>query len=707
MTTVPVDRERRIRRCHRSEVGRLVTLAMSLSAALIVLSCSSGKMHDDSTSAAAEGESRAIDTDNLDPSVDPCDDFYAYANGGWLRRNPIPADRSRWSSYDEARGRTTIVLRGILEQAARDHSGEEGSIRGQLGRVYASCMDIESAERQGVRPLEPELENLRLMTVPADAQEAIARLMHRGVGAPFWLIAAADPDDSSTMVAHLWQNGFVLPGPEDYLDDGVDAKRLLKSYRGYAEILFHLAGRTSEEARRDATQAIEMETLLARVSMTRLQMRDPRSTNNRMSLDELGRLMPHFDWPAFLLRMNTPSVTEVIVGQSEFLRAVDGMLAETPISHWSSYLRWRLLQAAGDLLDSSFFEAHFGFWSQLSGAVAPAPRWRHCLDATNDLLGQALGRLYAKQAFPPVARTRAEAIIGNLKAVLESRIEKLDWMEPTTRGEALAKLRRLEAEIGYPRSIPDYSSLQVDGGSFIENVAIVSGFEFTRELSHIGKLVDSSEWETVPQSISGAYIPSRNRLIYPAAKFQPPFFDAEADDAVNYGAIGATIGHEIAHGFDDEGRQYDSQGNLRDWWVPQDAERFKARAALLIEQFNGYSALPGVPVDGELTLGENIADLGGVTLAYHALQRALRDRPPPGKIDGFTPEQRYFLSWAQNWRANIRPERARVLARTDVHAPTRWRTNGPLSMMNEFAEAFGCRSVDRMVTGDRRRVRIW
>ncbi|HEU4559863.1 MAG TPA: M13 family metallopeptidase [Longimicrobium sp.] len=659
-----------------------------------------------SSSSPATLRGRGIDPAHMDTTCKACSDFYRYANGGWLTANPIPADRSGWSSYDEAGDRTTTLLHQILEDAARKAPSEPGTLERKLGTFYAACMDSTRAEAEGVAPVAADLARIEAVRDRAGLLAEMARLQRQGTGIPFAFFSAPDDRDASRTIAVAWQSGLTLPSREYYLREDSAARAQRAAFRDYAMRMFVLAGVSEERARQDADRVIEMETSLARAALTPLQMRDPAAVYHMMSIAELQRLTPHFDWAAHLRALGAPAATQINAAQPEYLREFDRLLASAPLEQWQAYLRWRVLSLTASSLSSPFADASFRFNAIFSGARQRAPRWRRCVNLTSDALGPALGRVYGQRVFTPVARARAQEMIANLRAVMRERIEGLEWMGPQTRAKAIEKLDSLEARLGYPDRIPDYSRLQLPAGSFLPALRAVATFERGRDWARIGQPTDQSEWWTQPQRVSGSYDPQANILTYPAAKFQPPFFDPEADDAVNYGALGSTIGHEIVHGFDDQGRQYDAAGNRRDWWTSEDAGRFEARAARLVAQYGEYVAVDTVHVNGRQTLGENIADLGGVTLSYYALQRSLRGKPRT-TIDGLTPEQRFFISWAQNWRENVRDERLRTSARTGVHSPSRFRAIGPLSNMREFAQAFGCQPGDRMVRGDDVRVEIW
>ncbi|HEX8904952.1 MAG TPA: M13 family metallopeptidase [Longimicrobiaceae bacterium] len=644
----------------------------------------------------------------MDTTCRACRDFYRYANGGWLDAHPVPADRDAWTAYHEAGDRTLATLRSILEDAARQAPSAPGTLEGKLGTIYASCMDSARAEAEGVAPVAGDLARIAGLRDRAAVVAELGRLQSQGFAVPFALYSLPDARQTSRTIAQISQSGLTLPTREYYVRDDSAARALRDAFRAHAAELFRLAGASAERAQADAARVLEMETALARASMTPVQMRDPAATYHKLDAAGVQRLTPHLDWAAYLRAADARPelLAEVNVAQPDFLREVDRLLAEAPLEEWSAYLRWRVLGNSADYLSSPFAAASFRFGSRFTGTTEPSPRWRQCVYLASSLMGQGIGRLYGQRVFTPVARARALEMLENMRAVLRERIANLAWMGPATRAQALEKLNRLEARLGYPDSIPDYSALRIAAGSLIPAVRAAEAFENRRDWARIGRPTDRSEWSTVPQRASGTYSLLRNILTYPAAKFQPPFFDPDADDAVNYGALGSTIGHEISHGFDDQGRQYDAGGNLRDWWTPEDAARFTARAARMVAQYDGYVAVDTMHVNGRLTLGENIADLGGVTLSYYALQRSLRGKPRT-LIDGLTPEQRFFISWAQNWRDNSTEARLRTMVRTDPHSPSRFRAIGPLSNMPEFARAFGCRPGDPMVRPDSVRVELW
>ena len=458
----------------------------------------------------------------------------------------------------------------------------------------------------------------------------------------------------------------------------------------------------------EAQRIVNLETALANASNTRVERRDPKSLDHKMTVAELKAATPAFDWGAYLTARNVGSIADLNVASPNFLKAVDSLSAKTTILDWRSYLRWHLTNAASPWLSSAFVNENFRFQQTLTGAKELFPRWRRCLDATDNQLGEALGQAYVEQTFTPAAKARALAMVNNMVSVLNARLAGLEWMGQATRTAAITKLNAFARKIGYTDKWRDYSSLEIQQGSFMLNVLAAERFDHQRDLAKVGKPVDKTEWGMTPPTVNAYYNPSMNEIVFPAGILQPPFFDPSADDAINYGGMGAVIGHEMTHGFDDQGRQFDAKGNLTDWWSADDAAKYTAQADKVVAQFNSYVIdVDSLHVNGKLTLGENIADLGGLKIAYAAMQKGMAGKPRPAKIDGFTPEQRFFLAWAQIWRRNTRPERSRMLINVDPHSPSIWRTNGPLSNLPEFAKAFGCKPGDQMVRADSLRAVIW
>ncbi len=660
-----------------------------------------------STSTWADERLLGFSSSHLDPSCPPCEDFYRYANGGWIDANPVPDDRSAWSAYSEVEERTRSTLRETLFELGRSwEAAGPGSAERKLGLFFACCLDSERVEREGVEPLRGFLSQVDGVDDARSLSETLGFLHAIGVGIPFQLGATSDPDDASRMIAELSQGGLTLPVADWYLDEGEDYEGLRRDYVAIVRSALLLLGRSSEEAETQAATVLAVETTLARATMSREDRRDPRLVTTRMTRTEVRKLAPSLEWEHYFTSLGAPEPEEYIVAQPEFLRTVNHAITSQTSEAWRSYLSWWLVRRASRFLDSQLASIDLELRGLWSGSVSAPPRLRMCESLSDFALGESLGRQWAEATFPPEARAAAEEMAENVVAVLRERIEELDWMSAETRREALDKLRTLDVRIGYPDERFDHSALRLrEGAPLLEMVADVSRFRVRRDLARIGR-ADSGAWALNPQRLTGAYIPARNAIEYPAAKFQPPFFDAHRDPAMNYGAIGSTIAHEITHALDDAGRRYDSKGNLRDWWSPEDTERFEVAAADLVSQFDGYTVLDSVPVNGSLTLGENIADLGGVTLAFRAWKRSLAGTEAP-VIGGTSGEQRFFLAWAHNWRESVRPERLRTEVERDQHAPSYWRVNGPLSNLPEFAEAFACGAGDPMVRPPDRRVRIW
>jgi putative endopeptidase len=649
---------------------------------------------------------RGIDPANMDTTCAACRDFYRYANGGWLDRNPIPAERSSWSGYSEASDRTTQTLRAILEDAARQAEAGAGGAVGRLGTFYASCMDTARIDAAGIAPVAADLARVAALRDRGELTAEFARLHRSGVWVPFDSGVTVDEENSSVYIAGFWPAGTVLPERGYYLREDSASVDLRARYEAHVARMLRMAGDSPEQAAQAARQVMRMETAFARALLSREEERQPRSTYHLMPLDSLRAMVPGVDWTAYVAAMGAPPYDSANIAQPAFMRELGRMLEEEPLDAWRALLRWRIINDQAQALSTEIAQADWSFYSTFTGARQRLPRWRRCIDRTNGVLGPELGRVYGERTFTPAARARAVEMIANLRAVMAERIDALEWMSPATREQAHAKLRALDVQLGYPDSIPDFSMLRLTRGDYMGNLRAARARDLAEGIKRIGGRVDRTRWLGLPQNTGGWYSPSYHQLTYPAGKFQPPFFDPQADDAVNYGALGSTIAHEIVHGFDDTGRQYDAAGNLRDWWTAEDDARFRALSEGLVAQYGEYVVQDTLRVNGRLTLGENIADLGGVTLAYHAFQRSQRGRPRV-VIDGLAPEQRFFISWAQNWRENVRPELERTWLRTDSHSPSRYRLIGSVSNLPEFAAAFGCRPGDPMVRPESVRVRIW
>jgi len=649
----------------------------------------------------------AFDRTSLDTTCAPCRDFFQFANGNWVRRTEIPAAFPSWGSFNELSVRNLDVLRGILDASVHHTTAAPGTNRRKLGVFYASCMDSAGAEAAGIRPLQAELDRIAQVGSVRDLAAEVARVHRVGGAVLFTFSVDQDRKHSSEMIAQAGQGGLGLPDRDYYTKSDTAAERLKHAYTSHVARSVELLGSEPAAARQAADQVMAIETALATASMTRVERRDPNATYHKLTLAELESLMPGFAWGDYLRGMGAPPIADLNVLQPAFFKAANTLLTAQSLDAWRSYLRWHLIDRAAPWLSTAFANEDFQFQQLLTGVKEQQPRWRRCVQASDRFLGEALGQAYVAQTFSPEAKRRALEMVHNLEAVMQDRLHRLAWMSDATREQALGKLATYGNKIGYPDRWRDYGALKVEPGAFIANVRRATEFDTDRRLAKIGQPVDRGEWGMTPPTVNAYYRGVMNEIVFPAGILQPPFFDPKADDAMNYGGMGAVIGHELTHGFDDEGRKYDAQGNLRDWWTKEDADRFTTQANLVVDQFSSYVAVDSLHVNGRLTLGENLADLNGLRIGYAAFERALAARPRPPLLDGFTPEQRFFLGWAQIWRGRTRDEYARLLVAVDPHSPPRWRVNGPLSNMTEFARAFGCQAGDAMVRADSLRPRIW
>lgn len=647
-----------------------------------------------------------LDPSTFDQSAAACTDFYQYVNGGWMKANPIPPAFPSWSLGNILNERNRDLLHDILEAAAKNTSAKKGSNEQKIGDYYASCMDESKIEADGIKALAPELDRIAKIKDQKSLQAVITHLHFTGINALFVDGSNQDFKNSSEITAGIFQGGLGLPDRDYYTKTDVKSKMIRDQYLKHVAKMFELMGDEPAKAEAAAKMIMALETKLAEASLTRVEQRNPEKLYHRMSITQLSELAPNFDWPSFFTGIGVRQKTDVNVGSPEFFKVMSQQLSTVPIADWQTYLRWHLVNNTAASLSSAFVDEDFNFNRKiLQGATENLPRWKRCVAATNTALGEAVGQVYVQKAFPPSAKARVLDMIKNLKAALRSDISTLSWMGEDTRKQALIKLDAIVDKIGYPDKWIDYSTMKVDRSTFVVNQLRATEFAEQRDLAKIGKPVDRTEWIIPPQIVNAGYNPSNNEIIFPAGILQSPFFDPTADDAVNYGGMAAIIGHELTHGFDDQGRQFDAKGNLADWWTPDDRKAFEERAQCIIDQFNGYEIEKGLNQKGELVVGESIADLGGLTIAYAALQKSMEGKPRPKNIDGFTPEQRFFLAWAHNWAQNIRPEYARFLAAQDPHPLAKFRANGPLSNMPQFAEAFQCKAGSPMVRP--KRCQIW
>ncbi len=653
---------------------------------------------------------KVVDLAYMDTTVSACTDFFQFANGGWLEHDTIPPDYSSSGVGREMQDRNELVVRSVLEdaQARRDSLPAGHTIR-KLGTFYATCMDSAAAQQAGIAPIRPWLSAIDSVATRSKLMPAVAALQVKGVNVLFHYFAQPDPHDAAHYVAWLYQGGLGLPDRDYYTDSSAAGDSTRQAYTGHITRTLMLAGEDTAAAAADAQRVLTLETALARASLTRVAQRDPAATDHPMTLAQIGKLTPNLAWPGYFRSIGIlEPLGKVNAAMPKFLQGVDSLLAHAPLAAWRAYLRYHTVAMASPWLSTPFVNENFAFSSRFTGAKALLPRWKRCLREADGDLGEALGQAYVEQTFPPEARARAKAVIDDIRAAFGQRLQQLSWMSDSTRAQALDKLARMNEKVGYPEHWRDYSKLQVEPGSFVLNVARANAFEWNRTVNRPGMPVDTTEWGMTVPTVNAYYDPSKNEMVFPAGALMPQTFDASADDGANYGALGGSwAGHELTHGFDDEGRHYDAEGNLRDWWTPSDSVQFTRQADLVVDQFDHYIQVDTFHVNGRLTLGENIADFGGVLTGYDALQRALERNGRPGLIDGFTPEQRFYLGFAQSWRIHNRPERLRTRVRTDPHAPERWRVNGPLSDDPNFVKAFGCKPGDAMVRPADQIPHIW
>ncbi|NDK55030.1 M13 family metallopeptidase [Pontibacter fetidus] len=659
------------------------------------------------TGTAETNMGRGLDLANLDTTVNPCEDFYQYANGGWVKNNPIPASESRWGSFNELAEKNNAVLRELLTEAASNTTSTKGSPAQLVGDFYAAGMDSVAVNKAGITPIKPELDRIAAIKNADDLVKTVADLKTKGVSGYFSMYVTQD-DKISTQYA-LWatQGGLGLPDRDYYLKDDARSKTIRTEYLTHLQNMFKLLGDDAATAQKKAKTVMDIETRLAKASRTRVELRDPYANYNKTTVQEFAKQNPNLKITQLLTGMGAQSSKEIIVGQPAFFKELSNMLKSIPVTDWKTYTQWHLARTSAPYLSQEFVQENFNFYGKvLNGAKEMQPRWKRVLRTTDDAIGEALGQLYVQKTFSPQAKQKALEMVNNLQEAFKEHVAELDWMSDETKKRALEKLDAFAVKIGYPDKWEQYKDLQVDRNAYAANVMRASQFAFKKNIGKIGQPIDRTEWFMSPPTVNAYYNPSMNEIVFPAGILQPPFFDPNADDAVNYGGMGAVIGHELTHGFDDQGAKYDFAGNLKDWWTKEDLEKFNARASMVDQQYSGYTVLDNLHVNGKLTMGENIADIGGLNIAYTALQKALKDKNP-GLIAGFTPEQRFFLAWAQIWRVNMRDEAQNQQILTDPHAPGRFRTNGPVSNMPQFYEAFDCDQGDKMFKAQDSRVKIW
>ena len=661
----------------------------------------------DTPQPAATGPISGIDTQFIDSSVRPQDDFFTHLNGKWLKATEIPADKSSHGTFMQLRDDSQVHVRAIIEAAQKDRSAKAGTDVQKIGDLYASFMDEARLQTLGVKPLAGELQRIRSLKDKKGVPNLVAHLSKIGVATPYGIRVGQDARASTKYATYVGQGGLGMPDRDYYLK--LDDKRMADTrakYEAHVAKVLALAGEKNAAAQ--AKAIVDFETELAKVQWTKVENRDPVKRYNKMSVAELGALTPGYDWNAALAAAGVGNKLDyIIVAQPSYLAGFNEVLAKTDLATLKSYFEWHLLREYSPYLSKDFVDANFAFYgTTLTGAAENRPRWKIGVSLVEGALGEAAGRQYVAKHFPAERKARMEELVKNVTAAYKQSIDELDWMTPATKIEAQAKLAKFVPKVGYPNKWRDYSKLSIRKDDLVGNVKRASEFGYNRNIAKLGKPIDREEWGMTPQTVNAYYSSSMNEIVFPAAILQPPFFDMRADDAVNYGAIGAVIGHEIGHGFDDKGSQSDGDGNLRNWWTKEDRDAFQKRADMLVKQYNGYSPLPGYNVNGELTLGENIGDLSGLAIAYKAYKISLGGKPAP-VIDGLTGDQRFFMGFGQVWRSKMREAQQIVQVKTDPHSPGQFRANGTVMNHPAFYEAFGVKEGDKMYLAPKDRVKIW
>ena len=648
---------------------------------------------------------RSFDLEAIDKTVDPCTDFYQYACGNWRKNNPIPGDQARWGRFNELTERNRYLLYTDLKQAA---DAPKSPLQKQYGDFFAACMNVDAVNAAGLKPMEPTLaaiaalnDKKKLAALIADRRYDVTGFENLGY--------EQDQKDSSKQIAAVFQGGLSLPDRDYYLLDDEHMTRIRAQYKEYVTRLFKLMGDDDQKAASETRAVLDIETALAKGSMPRVDMRNPDNVYHPMPVSALETLTPDFDWSAYFAGIQAPHFDRLNVAQPEFLKTANTVIASQPLEAIKSYLRFRSVNANAQYLSAPFDDAHFGFFSKILQGQAQQPaRWKRCTTLTDREFGEAVGQDWVKQNFPPDAKDNMEKLVAALKTALASDIEQLPWMSPDTKKQAEVKLDAFRDKIGYPEKWRDYSGVEVKREELLGDIHRAGLFNDDFELSHIGKPVDEKEWGMTPPTVNAYYNPAMNDINFPAGILQPPFFDNSKDPAVNFGAIGVVIGHEMTHGFDDEGKRYDAQGNVRDWWTPADTAAFEKRTDCEVKEYGNFEPVAGQKLNGKLTLGENTADNGGIHIAFQALQSVLAKEGPSAeeqKIDGYTPAQRFFIAFAQVWCENRTDQVARVAAKTDPHSPGMFRTNGTVENFDQFGKAFGCKVGQPMMPADA--CRVW
>lgn len=650
---------------------------------------------------------KLLDPANMDTTIRPGDNFFMYANGAWLKNNPVPASETRWGSFNVLVENNYKALHDLLNEAASNKNAAKGSAEQKVGDFYRSGMDSAGIDKAGMEPVKPWLARIDAIQDKDGLLKEVAKLQTEGLNQIFGFWVSPDDKNVTRQICQFMQGGLGMPDRDYYFKTDERTTKIRDAYKAYLVKMQGLMGNDDATAQKNADAIFKLETALAGASMTRVEMRDPYKLYNKYNLEGLNKLTPNINWNMMFQEMKISGQDSCIVATPNFFKEVSKQLTATPLDVWKTYLKFHVVNDMSPYLASNFDDAHFDFYGKtVRGQQEQKPRWKRVLSTVDRSVGELLGKMYVDKHFKPEAKERMMELVNNLATTYADRIKRLDWMSEVTKQKALEKLGTFIKKIGYPDKWRDYSKLNVGGNDYVANVMAASAFDYDYTINKLGRPVDKTEWGMTPPTVNAYYNPAFNEIVFPAGILQYPFFDQNADDAVNYGGIGGVIGHEMTHGFDDQGRQYAADGNLKDWWTPEDATKFTEKANVVVTQYNGFTVLDTVHVNGELTLGENLADLGGLAIAYEAFKKTKQGQSNE-KIDGFTPDQRFFLSWAQVWRANTRDEEMASRIMTDPHSPNLWRCNGPLSNMPEFYQAFNVQPGDKMYRAENERAKVW
>jgi len=649
---------------------------------------------------------KAVDPAYMDLNVKPGDDFFQYSSAGWMKSHPVPDDKTQYGSFSELMDKNQEQIKSLIQEAAAEDA-PKGSIAQKIGDFYSSGMDTTTINSLGYDPIKPDLKAIDELKSKDDIMLQIGKMQKEGIRPLFYFFGAQDDQNSSMVIANFYQGGLGLPDRDYYISKDARSEEMRKAYVEHIQKMLSLINYSQEESQKMAEDIMAFETRLAQASLTRLENRDPYRTYNKMTTAKLQEMAPEAQWHQLFEGLGINDPGEINVRQTEFIKEVAKMLKEEPLNIWKTYLKWNILNRTANYLSSEFENADFDFYgTALRGQKVQKPRWKRVLNTTNGSMGEAIGKLYVEKYFPPEAKERMLKLVENLRLALGNRIDHVDWMTDSTKALAHEKLNAITVKVGYPDKWLDYTPLDIEPGVYYENIKAAKTFAINDDLSKIGKPYDKTEWGMTPQTVNAYYSPNSNEIVFPAAILQPPFFFMDEDDAVNYGAIGVVIGHEMTHGFDDQGRNYDKNGNLQNWWSDADAKAFKEKTQLLVDQYNAYPQLDTLHVDGALTLGENIADFGGLNIAWDAFQKTAESKSHE-KIDGFTPQQRFFLSYAGVWRQNILDKALARRLKEDVHSPGEARVNVPLYNIDAFYDAFGITKDAKRYRAPEDRAIIW